>query len=347
MTARPDARADARYADSTVLALGARGKHAGDGFELVSRTLVKSEAGGIWNEWTMRFDDGRLGFLAEARGWFTLVTERPMVPASGKLVVGAPLDAGFIVTERGAATRLATWGEPSIAPKRYEYADLSSRDGETATIDYGEDVPHVFVGRRFTLKELGLSPRAGRARFAPVKDTPPPRGLEPCLAIGDEGTLGGVRWRVIGILHRSIRIEGERYTWEEYLLHEAANGFRWLAVSDGHWNLVEGIDPGRVEIDGQHAIYDGVRHELWSEGKAKVEWAAGEMPWEVTLGDTTDVKDYVKAPHVLSWESTGDEVVWSRGVYTPPETIAKSFGKRVLPKPQGRAPNQPRSTSRR
>ncbi|HEY8072518.1 MAG TPA: DUF4178 domain-containing protein [Labilithrix sp.] len=336
-----------KYEESTVLEVGARGKHAATGFELVSRTVVKSDAGGIWNEWVLRFDDGRVGFLAEARGWFTLVFEQPIAPARGKLVVGAPLDTGFLVTERGAASRIATWGEPQIAPKRYEYADLSSRDGETATIDYGEGEPHVFVGRRFTLKELGLAPRAARPKFLPVKETSPPRGLEPCLSVGDEGTLAGVRWRVIGLLQRSIRIEGERYTWEEYLLHDPANGFRWLVVSDGHWNLVEGIDPGRVTLDGENATFDGVRHELWSEGKAKVEWAAGEMPWEVTIGDTTDVKDYVKAPHVLSWEKAGDEIVWSRGVYTPPETIAKGFGKRVLPKPQGRAPNQPRSTSRR
>ena len=345
------------YEQATVLELGARGKHAGAPFELVGRTCVRSAAGGIWNEWTARFDDGRVGFLAEARGWFTLLFERPIAPPLASLVVGAPLDTGFVVTERGSATRVATWGEPAPAPKTYRYADLSSRDGETATIDYGEGGASVFVGRRFTLAELGLRARAERPRFLAVRETPPPRGLEPCLAVGDEGTLAGVRWRVTGVLQRSTRIEGERYTWEEYLLHEAANGFRWLVVSDGHWNFVEGVDPGLVQRGGggssdddddddddEHVTFDGERYKLYSGGTAKIEWASGELPWEVTLGDTSDVKDYVKAPHVLSSESSEDEIVWSRGFYTAPEAIAKSFGKRVLPKPQGRAPNQPRST---
>jgi hypothetical protein len=338
----------ARYEEATVLELGARGKHGGAPFELVGRTCVRSDAGGLWNEWTVRFDDGRVAFLAEARGQFTLLFERPVAPPRAALVVGAPLDTGFVVAERGAATRVATWGEPLATPRTYPYADLSSRDGETATIDYGEREPHVFVGRRAALADLGLRPRAARPRFLPVRETPPPRGLVPVLDPGDEGTLGGVRWRVLGVVSRSIRIEGQRYTWEEYLLHETESGFRWLVVSDGHWNLVDGVEPGRVTTnrvdEREHATYEGERYRLYSGGRAKVEWARGELPWDVTIGDTSDVKDFVKAPHVLSWESTGDEIVWSRGTYTPPETVAKSFGKRVLPKPEGRAPNQPRST---
>lgn len=332
-----------KFEESTVLELGARGKHAGAPFSLVGRTVVRSKSGGLWNEWTVKFDDGRIAFLAEARGMFTLLFERPFAPSRDSLVVGEPLDTGFLVAERGQAQRIANWGDPLPAPKSYTYADLSSRSGETATIDWGEDEPHVFVGKRVELAQMGLRPRAERPRFIPVKSTPAPKGFEPCLAVGDEGTLGGVKWRVLGLVQRSIRIEGTRYTWEEYLLHDPAAGFRWLVVSDGHWNFVEIVELGRVTvIDDDTISFEGEKYRFYSGGKARVEWATGEMPWDVVIGDETEVADYVKVPCVISGEFADDEITWSRGTYTPPETVAKSFGKRVLPKPEGRAPNQPK-----
>ena len=99
------------YEQSTVLELGARGKHRGAPFTLAGRTCVKSDGGGLWNEWTLAFDDGRQGFLAEALGAFTLFFERPMAPPYETLKPGEPLDPGFVVVERGHAKRIARWGK--------------------------------------------------------------------------------------------------------------------------------------------------------------------------------------------------------------------------------------------
>ncbi|MDB4937327.1 MAG: hypothetical protein JWP87_4299 [Labilithrix sp.] len=332
------------YEASTVLELGGRGKHRGVGFVLAGRTCVRSDGGGLWNEWTLVFDDGRQGFLAEALGSFTLFFERPIAPAFESLGVGSALETGFIVAERGHAKRVARWGEVPEAPRTYRYADLSSRDGQIATIDYGATEPDVFVGRRTKLADLGLQPRAERPRFLPAPSAPRPKGLELFLAVGDEGELARARYRVIGIVHRSIRALGERYTWEEYVLHAPAEGLRWLVVADGHWNLVESVEPGLVEEveRGKSAKLGGETYRFLSSGKARVEWATGELPWEIEIGDVTDARDYVRAPHVLSCESTDDELTWSLGTYTPPDTVARAFGKRVLPKPTGRAANQPK-----
>jgi hypothetical protein len=346
------------YEASTVLELGARGAHRGVTFTLAGRTCVESEAGGLWNEWTLVFDDGRQGFLAEALGAFTLYFERPLAPAFDALVVGAPLGTGFVVVERGTARRVARWGDVPEAPRAYRYADLSSASGESATIDYGagakDGEADVFVGRRVRLAELGLSPRAAAPSFVPAPGGPAPRGLELWLSVGDEGELAiepgaakRARFRVIGVVHRSIRIEGERYTWEEYVLHSAVEGLRWLVVSDGHWNLVASVEVGPVEESDKGARYRGDLYRPWSSGKARVEWATGELPWAVAVGDVADARDYVRAPAMLSCESTGDEIAWSLGTYTPADTIARAFGKRLLPKPTGRAPNQPRSPKRR
>lgn len=353
----------ATYEETTVLALGARGKTAGAAFTLAGRTCVKSAGGGLWNEWTLAFDDGRRAYLAEAMGGFTLFWERAIAPTWDALAVGGPLDTRFVVVERGEAKRVARWGDTPDAPRAYRYADLSSKDGEAATIDYG-GAPDVFVGRRVRLAELGLAPRpdAGGVRFVPVKESARPKGLETWLGVGDVGDLatadkaekadkgaksgrGKASFRVIGILQRSIRIEGERYTWEEYVLHSPVEGLRWLVVSDGHWNLVATIEAGEVdETEETKAVYRGETYRYSSSGTAKIEWATGELPWE--LGDvrTASVADYVRAPNVLSRESTKDEVTWSLGTYTPPDVVARAFGKRVLPKPSGRAPNQPKAS---
>ncbi len=335
------------YEASTVLTLGSRGKLRGAPFVLAGRTCVRSDGGGLWNEWTLVFDDGRQGFLAEALGAFTLFFERPLAPAYDDLQVGGSLSTGFVVAERGQARRVAQWGDVPDAPRTYRYADLSSKAGETATIDYGASAsePDVFVGRRMKLADLGLEPRPEAPTFLPApggaRARARPKGLTLWLDVGDVGELAGAQYRVIGIVHRSIRVSGERYTWEEYVLHAPAEGLRWLVVGDGHWNLVESIAVGLVEASDRGAKLAGESFRFISSGKARLEWATGELPWEATVGDTVDARDYVNAPHMLSCESSEDEITWSRGTYTPSDTVARAFGKRVLPKPSGRAPNQP------
>ncbi len=342
--------APSTYETSTVLELGARGKHRNAPFVLAGRTCVRSDAGGLWNEWTLAFDDGRQAFLAEALGSFTLFFERPMAPSFDAIDVGSALKTGFVVTERGRASRIARWGDVPEAPRTYRYADLSSPSGETATIDYGEPgrEPDVFVGRRMKLSELGLKPRAERPHFVPAPGGAAPKSVELWLAVGDEGDLGKARFRVIGIVHRSIKVEGLRYTWEEYVLHAPAEGLRWLTVADGHWNLIEAVEVGQVEeTEEKSARLGGETYRFMSSGKARVEWATGELPWDVAVGDVTEAREYVRAPHVLSCERTADEIAWSLGTYTPADTVSRAFGKRLLPKPTGRAANEPKTPKRR
>jgi hypothetical protein len=172
-----------------------------------------------------------------------------------------------------------------------------------------------------------------------------PKGVELWLDVGDEGTLDGTRFRVVGILSRSTMLDdaenGERVAWDEYLLHDASAGFRWLVVTDGHWSLVEAIEAGRVHEEGTDAMIDDDVYTSISEGIARVDWATGELPWEVAIGDTSNVKDFARPSYLLTKEWTVDEVTWSRGRWIAPDVVAKAFEKRTLPKPIGRAPNAP------
>jgi hypothetical protein len=56
------------FDESTVLELGAHGSYRGAPFRLAGRTCVRSESGGLWNEWVLAFQDGTKKWLAEGRG---------------------------------------------------------------------------------------------------------------------------------------------------------------------------------------------------------------------------------------------------------------------------------------
>ena len=119
-----------------------------------------------------------------------------------------------------------------------------------------------------------------------------------------------------------------------------------VAWQDRVYTITSHLPPGTVTLSDRGATLDGELYKPLSKGKARLDWATGELPWLASIGDVSDVRDYVRAPFVLSRESTADEVSWSRAAYLPTDVVARAFGKRNLPKPVGRAPNQPRTSKR-
>ncbi|MBX3264767.1 MAG: DUF4178 domain-containing protein [Labilithrix sp.] len=360
----------ATHERSTVLELGARGRLDGAPFTLTGRTCIEGGRGTIWNEWRMRFGDPRPRFLVESTGTFTVYEEGSLAPGFGELTVGDPLDTGFVVVERGEARRVATWGEADAAPARYAYADLSSRSGAVAAIDFGpvaegalagvagasgagsaaraltdgagaSERPRVYVGRRVTLAALGLSVTAREPPWlVAAPDVSRPRGVETWLDVGDEGVLDGVRFRVAGALSRRLVAEA-RVAWDEYLLYAPELGLRWLVVVAGHWSLVEPVDPGRVVTSDGAATLDGTVYDAQPEATARVAWATGALPWRVEIGETARVTDFVHGASMLTRERTTDTLAWSRGVRVAPGAVAAAFAKRSLPKPAGHDPSAP------
>jgi hypothetical protein len=324
------------YDDATVLALGARGARAGAPFVLAGRTCVRGQAGALWNEWTLRFDDGRHAFLAEAGGRFTAYEEGALFPGWDALVPGATFDVGYVVVERGVATRVARWGEAAEAPATYRYVDLSFRSGASATVDFGESArPQVFLGNHVSLEELGLTPHVPHPRLVPAPDVSRPRGVDVWLDVGDDGVLEGAPYRVLGMLSRTDM----KVRWDEYLLHDARTGFRWLVLAEGRWSLAEPVEAGRVVESAAGATIGADSYEVLSEGTARVDWATGELPWQVAIGDSSMTKELVRVrdrgddEEVLAKEWTPDMVSWSHARPLTTEAIAVAFGKRALPKP--------------
>jgi hypothetical protein len=158
------------------LKLFSDGRYKGEGFMLVGRAQYKHPAGGIWDEWYAKMDDGRWGWLAEAQGRFYLTFETLGAgdpPRWDEVFPGATVqleDDGlklFTVGERGEAELVAAAGE---IPFRFTqgavsaFADLADGTGRFATIDYGEpsddaadNSATIYIGRQVSLGDLGIS----------------------------------------------------------------------------------------------------------------------------------------------------------------------------------------------
>ncbi|HVF30761.1 MAG TPA: DUF4178 domain-containing protein [Pyrinomonadaceae bacterium] len=167
------------------------------------------------------------------------------------------------------------------------------------------------------------------------------------LPIGAEGAFkDGVKFKIIGAVVWSVDIEGQTYYWHEYLLYNPQVGFRWLVHSDNHWNFVEPVNPAEVTANenlagGRSATYNGQTFRIFQDANAMVRYVKGEFYWRVEQGEMVRAADFVKAPLMLSRESTKNEVNWSIGVYMTNAEIEKAFGISDLPKPWSVAPNQP------
>src|SRR5262249_54491581 len=172
-----------------------------------------------------------------------------------------------------------------------------------------------------------------------------PGKYEPLIPLGTKGTLDGTTYEVIGYFVRSVRIEGEKFFWEEYLLYEPRAGFRWLVRSDDHWNDVRPLPPGEVSREGRTATYQGKSYTLYQRSAARMEYVVGECYWKVEVGETVEASDFIKPPEMLSQEVSltgkSEEINWSLGTSLPPAAVRSTFGVADLPVPQGIAPNQP------
>lgn len=167
--------------------------------------------------------------------------------------------------------------------------------------------------------------------------------LKPAIPLGSEGRLAGATWTAIGAMERSVTVEGIRYPWREYLLHDPQRGFRWLTESKGHWSFVEPIHAGDVFVTGSGGrAYQGEGYKHFQSGQARVDEVLGEFYWEVARGDTAQTHDYVAPPRLLSQEATAAETSYGLCTYLDPEEVWRAFALEGQPPPrEGVAPNQP------
>jgi hypothetical protein len=168
--------------------------------------------------------------------------------------------------------------------------------------------------------------------------------VKPKIPLGSRGKIARVIYEVVGMQVRTITVEGVPYSWQEYLLFNPYQGFRYLTEYAGHWNDVNTVRAVPEHIGGSKPTVrlHGTKYKHFQTARAKTTYVLGEFPWQVRAGDVVEAQDYVAPPNILSAEITNEEVTWSLGRYTPGAEIWKAFklpGK--PPSAEGVFANQP------
>jgi hypothetical protein len=319
-------RRPANLEATSQLPLGAQGIFEGEPFVLSGRRCIQGVRGQIWNEWTLRFEHDRPPlFLAESWGSLTLFREGSLMPALDPMFVGMKLTLPWILVERGAATRLAKWGDLDEAPEVYRYFDFSYRGEPEKRASIAED--ETFIGTPTDAASLGLTLLATPPVLIPTANVSMPAGIEQWLEVGDVGSLEGVEYRVLGLAARRTVVdsESEPRRWQDYFLYNARVGFRWLSVADGHWTYAVPIEVGPSGYD-----FEALAADEESTVRATLEWATGELPWSADIGEHVMVSERGD----VVFENSLFDLSASRIHELTPDAVAKAFGKRSLPRPK-------------
>ena len=144
------------------------------------------------------------------------------------------------------------------------------------------------------------------------------------IPIGTRVTLAGTEWEVIGYQDRSNPAEG--WKWDEFLLFNPYRGFRFLAHDDEGWTLFCML---RQDIADPTRLDGGYRGPEASQ--ARTDYVLGEFYWRIRAGDMVDVEQYEAGSSVLVKETTGDEIVWSRGFKLPEAALQTVLAREHTP----------------
>jgi len=162
---------------------GQTGTYGKKHFEIVGRVQYQHPAGGVWDEWYLKFPGDKVRWLAAAQGKFYLTTERRVsddaaLPAFSSLKPGHKLQLPdgktLVVAESGIATARAAVGDIpwDFRPNaEHRFADLHGPGREFATIEYDGDTPRFFLGQEISLSDLQLED-VGWDEAPPSANTP-------------------------------------------------------------------------------------------------------------------------------------------------------------------------------
>jgi hypothetical protein len=156
-------------------------------------------------------------------------------------------------------------------------------------------------------------------------------GVKPLIPLGTRGKLRGTDYEVIGFQHRCTKIDDLPYYWHEYLLFNPYKGFRYLSQYNGHWNDISickqlpAVDHEMLGSSSLTANYLGEVYKHFQTCDATTDLVLGEFPWQVRVGETAAVTDYIHPPRVLSSETLNKEVTWSIGEYMYGHEIWEAF----------------------
>jgi hypothetical protein len=167
----------------------------------------------------------------------------------------------------------------------------------------------------------------------------------PLIPLGTRGTIRGTAYEAVGFQRRTIHVEGISYSWHEYVLFNPYKGFRYLTEYNGHWNdtsILKSLPIVNDDVSPPTVSYLGQTYKNFQTANAATSFVLGEFPWQVRVGESAEVSDYVSPPRVISSEQTGKEITWSMGEYISGRDIWKAFSLQGdPPEPVGVYEDQP------
>lgn len=194
-----------------------------------------------------------------------------------------------------------------------------------------------------------LQVQGGTLDFLEMLEKPP---FEPRIPLGATGKLHdptlekpppgeAPNWTCLAFLVRSCNVEGTRYPWDEYLLWNQVEGFRWLMHSNGHWTWLTPTPAGDVQLSFRLAKYRGQSFRGYQTVYATTEYVAGECYWQVRAGEMAQASEFIEPPRSINVDLTENEATVTLGVLLDNDLVAKTFGlKTRLNPPVGIAPAQ-------
>lgn len=169
--------------------------------------------------------------------------------------------------------------------------------------------------------------------------------IQPAIPLGSRGTFDGTLWEAIGFQIREVTTEDAKYSWSEYLLFNPYKGFRYLSEYNGHWNYIRVLSalPEKTTARGKKAVrYQGKTFVHFDHAPARTSYVLGEFPWQVVVGESAAVDDFIATPLMLSSETMAGEITWSLGEYYTGQRIWQAFKLPGRPNPAiGVFANQP------
>src|SRR5580700_4987204 len=128
---------------------------------------------------------------------------------------------------------------------------------------------------------------------------------QPTIPLGSRGKISNTQYEVIGFQTRQVSTGDDSYSWDEYLLFNPYKGFRYLTEYNGHWNFVTPLAamPTRIAMGNRPAVrFEGRLFKHFSGAEAETTFVLGEFPWQVRVGESSTVSDYVSPPRMISSE---------------------------------------------
>lgn len=151
----------------------------------------------------------------------------------------------------------------------------------------------------------------------------------PDIPIGNAGIFESNSYTCLAYIRRSTDSEGEPYQWDEYLLFNAQQGYRWLVKDpETGWTWVSFVNPADID---RSALPNEVRFanqlfQFRNSGVARVDYVLGEIYWKCSIGETVSVMDFAAGSEIISREQDAGEVNYSHSRNVRWSKIAAAFG---------------------